>query len=137
MSEAPSQLTLAAKRLLDIIGSIAGLVLLSPLLVALVVLVRYKLGSPIFSCQVRAGKDGRPFRVWKFRRMTDARSSSRRLLPDRDRLTPFGTFLRSYSLDQEEFWGTMGRPAEGPLASGAVEDETLFLRDGIGGKQMR
>ena len=92
--------TVAAKRLVDIAGSLFGLILLSPLLLTLAVLVRRHLGSPIFFRQVRGGKDGRPFRVWKFRTMTDARDSSGRLLPDRERLGRFGIFLRSYSLDE-------------------------------------
>jgi lipopolysaccharide/colanic/teichoic acid biosynthesis glycosyltransferase len=91
---------MAAKRLVDIAGSLFGLIGLSPILVTIAVLVRRNLGSPIFFRQARAGKDGEPFRVWKFRTMTDARDSSGRLLPDRERLTPFGIFLRTYSLDE-------------------------------------
>lgn len=100
MASRPTQLTFAAKRLIDVVGAAGGLVALSPLLLALAALVRLKLGSPIFFRQVRAGKDGHPFRVWKFRTMTDERDPSGRLLPDRDRLTPLGRFLRSYSLDE-------------------------------------
>ncbi len=92
--------TLAAKRLVDVAGSLFGLVVLSPILLTTAVLVRRELGSPIFFRQVRAGENGRPFRVWKFRTMTDARDSSGHLLPDRERLGRFGVFLRSYSLDE-------------------------------------
>jgi sugar transferase EpsL len=92
--------TLAAKRLVDVVGSLFGLVVLSPILLTTAVLVRRELGPPIFFRQVRAGKNGRPFRVWKFRTMTDARDSTGRLLPDRERLGRFGIFLRSYSLDE-------------------------------------
>jgi len=93
-------MTLAIKRVLDISGSLAGLIVLSPLLLALSLLVKRTVGRPIFFCQVRAGQDGRPFRLWKFRTMTDAKDSSGRLLPDDQRLTKLGSFLRSYSLDE-------------------------------------
>lgn len=91
---------MAAKRLLDIGGSLFGLIVLSPVLLTLALAIRVKLGSPVFFRQARAGRDGQPFRVWKFRTMTDARDSSGRLLPDRERLGRFGSFLRSYSLDE-------------------------------------
>lgn len=96
----PNRATLAIKRLVDILGSSAGLIALSPLLAVLGLTVKWKVGSPVFFRQVRAGKDGRPFRVWKFRTMTDARDAAGHLLPDRDRLTKVGVFLRSYSLDE-------------------------------------
>ena len=71
-------------------------------------LVRLKLGSPVFFTQVRPGKDGKPFRMVKFRSMTDARDASGALLPDNVRLTPFGKFLRSSSLDEfPEMWNVL------------------------------
>lgn len=89
-----------AKRLLDIAVSLATLVLLSPLLAAVAVLVRVKLGSPILFKQDRPGLGGRPFTLYKFRTMTDARSPNGRLRPEVERVTAFGTFLRGTSLDE-------------------------------------
>jgi len=79
---------------------VLALAILSPLLLALSVLVHLKVGSPVFFRQVRAGKNGRPFRLWKFRTMTSARDATGQLLPDRDRLTKLGSSLRIYSLDE-------------------------------------
>jgi len=93
-------MTKAIKRLVDISGSLAGLIVLSPLFLTLAALVKHRMGRPVFFRQLRAGQDGRPFRLWKFRTMTDARDSSGRLLPDDQRLTKLGSFLRSYSLDE-------------------------------------
>jgi len=100
MPGGPSWLTLALKRLLDLTAAVLALAMLSPLLLALSVLVHLKVGPPVFFRQVRAGKNGRPFRLWKFRTMTNARDASGQLLPDRDRLTKLGTSLRIYSLDE-------------------------------------
>lgn len=88
------------KRLFDITSTLFGLMLLWPLILLLVVLVRIKLGSPVFFRQQRPGRQGRPFMMIKFRTMTDARNSVGNLLPDAARLTPFGRFLRSSSLDE-------------------------------------
>jgi sugar transferase EpsL len=97
-----------AKRLFDILFSLGWLVAFSPLLLTVALLVRLKLGSPIFFTQVRPGKDGRPFRMVKFRSMTDARDAAGNLLPDNVRLTPFGKFLRSSSLDEfPEMWNVL------------------------------
>jgi len=90
----------AAKRLFDILFALAWLIGFAPLLLGLAVLVRIRLGSPVLFSQVRPGKDARPFRMVKFRSMTDARDASGELLPDNARLTPFGKFLRSSSLDE-------------------------------------
>jgi len=100
MPGGPGWLTLALKRLLDLTGAVLALAILSPLLLALSVLVHLKVGSPVFFRQVRAGKNGRPFRLWKFRTMTSARDATGQLLPDRDRLTKLGSSLRIYSLDE-------------------------------------
>jgi lipopolysaccharide/colanic/teichoic acid biosynthesis glycosyltransferase len=88
------------KRLLDIVFSAAGLVLLSPLLVLLTVVIRFKLGSPALFRQQRPGLGGKGFVTYKFRTMTDLRDAAGRLLPDEQRLPAFGRFLRSTSLDE-------------------------------------
>ena len=96
------------KRLFDILFSLGWLIAFSPLLLGVALLVRLKLGSPVFFTQVRPGKDGKPFRMVKFRSMTDARDASGALLPDNVRLTPFGKFLRSSSLDEfPEMWNVL------------------------------
>ncbi|MGD0596394.1 MAG: sugar transferase [Sedimentisphaerales bacterium] len=88
------------KRLFDIITSAAGLIVISPLLMVLVVLVRLKLGSPILFCQQRPGLGGKTFIIYKFRTMTDQCDASGNLLPDSQRLPAFGRFLRSTSFDE-------------------------------------
>lgn len=88
------------KRLLDIGLSALALVALSPVLLLVAVLVRTKLGSPVIFKQPRPGKNGKIFNLYKFRTMTDARDADGNLLPDEDRLTPFGKWLRSTSLDE-------------------------------------
>ncbi len=89
-----------SKRLLDLILSIPGLLLISPVLIVLALLVRLFHGSPILFRQVRPGYCSRPFPVYKFRTMTDARDGWGNLLPDAERLTTLGRFLRSTSLDE-------------------------------------
>lgn len=88
------------KRFFDIVLSFFALVLLSPLLAVLAVLVRTKLGSPVLFTQERPGKNGKIFRLYKFRTMTDERDERGELLPDDVRLTRFGQMLRSTSLDE-------------------------------------
>ncbi len=88
------------KRLLDLALTIPALILLAPVLALLAILVRLRLGSPILFRQPRPGLNMRPFTMLKFRTMTDARDAQGDLLPDEDRLTPFGQFLRSTSLDE-------------------------------------
>jgi sugar transferase EpsL len=90
----------AVKRLLDIGVALTGLILLSPLLLLLALLVRIKLGSPVFFRQQRPGLRGKPFELLKFRTMTNSRDGQGWLLPDEKRLTRFGRFLRSTSLDE-------------------------------------
>jgi lipopolysaccharide/colanic/teichoic acid biosynthesis glycosyltransferase len=90
----------AAKRLLDRLLIYLAAPLLLPLLLILTVLVRLKLGSPVFFRQTRPGLGGQPFSLVKFRTMTDARDSQGALLPDAARLTAFGRFLRAASLDE-------------------------------------
>jgi lipopolysaccharide/colanic/teichoic acid biosynthesis glycosyltransferase len=88
------------KRLLDVVGSAVGLVLLAPLLGLLALAVRVGLGSPVLFRQERVGLRGKRFRMNKFRTMTEARDSVGRLEPDSERLTGFGRFLRNWSLDE-------------------------------------
>lgn len=96
------------KRLVDIVVSAGLLVVLSPVLAALALLVRLKLGSPILFRQTRPGKDAKPFEMLKFRTMTDKRDGEGRLLPSNERLTPFGRRLRSTSLDElPELWNVL------------------------------
>ena len=90
----------AAQRSLDLIGALAGLVLLAPLLGASALLVRLRLGAPVLFRQTRPGLHGRPFTLYKLRTMTDARGAQGDLLPSTQRLTPFGRWLRSTSLDE-------------------------------------
>jgi len=89
-----------SKRLFDLCLTIPGVILISPLILVLAILVRVKLGSPILFRQVRPGYKGRLFTLNKFRTMTDQRDAEGNLLPDADRLTSFGRFLRSTSMDE-------------------------------------
>lgn len=96
------------KRLFDISASALALVLLSPLLITVALLVRVKLGSPVLFAQVRPGLHGRPFKMVKFRTMTDARAADGTLLPDAERLPEFGRWLRATSLDElPEIWNIL------------------------------
>ena len=88
------------KRLLDLALTIPALILLAPLLALLALLVRLKLDSPVLFRHQRPGLYGRPFTLLKFRTMTDARDAQGNLLPDEQRLPPFGQFMRSTSLDE-------------------------------------
>lgn len=91
---------LVAKRAFDIALSTAGLLVLGPLILIVATAIRLRMGKPVFFAQVRPGKDGRLFRLVKFRTMSDQRDSSGRLLPDSERITKLGSFLRSTSLDE-------------------------------------
>lgn len=88
------------KRVWDIVLSLGILVLFWPLLMLVALLVRIRLGSPMFFLQERAGREGRAFWILKFRSMNDKRDAEGQLLPDAERLTPLGRFLRSSSLDE-------------------------------------
>ena len=88
------------KRPLDIVSALAAILLLGWLGLAVALLVRWKLGGPVLFCQMRPGKDGRLFRLYKFRTMTDERGQDGMLLSDAQRLTPFGRVLRRTSLDE-------------------------------------
>lgn len=88
------------KRILDIILSFLALVILSPLLILTAFLIRIQLGTPVFFKQLRPGKNEKIFGILKFRTMTDAKDENGNLLPDEIRLTRFGQFLRSTSIDE-------------------------------------
>ena len=88
------------KRILDILISLTFIVLFSWLYLILVILVRIKLGSPVLFCQERPGYNEKIFKLYKFRTMTDKRDEKGNLLPDSERLTKFGSMLRSTSLDE-------------------------------------
>ena len=96
------------KRLFDVVASACALLLLALPLLVVIWMVRRKLGSPVFFTQMRPGLHGKPFEMVKFRTMTDARGPDGALLPDADRLTPFGRFLRATSLDElPELWNVL------------------------------
>jgi len=96
------------KRLFDIVVAGLALILLSPLLGILWMTVRLALGKPALFAQTRPGHAGKPFTLWKFRTMTDARDQHGEMLSDADRLTAAGRFLRSWSLDElPEVWNVI------------------------------
>jgi sugar transferase EpsL len=91
---------LSSKRAFDLILTIPAIILLAPLFLILSIMVAILLGAPVLFRQQRPGLGGRPFWLLKFRTMTDARGADGVLLPDAERLTPFGRFLRATSLDE-------------------------------------
>ncbi len=88
------------KRSIDLLGAIIGLLILSPLMALVAIMTRIKLGSPIIFVQTRAGYQGKPVRIYKFRTMTNEKDPHGNLLPDEQRLHRFGIFLRRWSLDE-------------------------------------
>lgn len=84
----------------DVFLALIALIILSPLIIVLAILVRAKLGAPVIFKQQRAGKNGKPYYIYKFRSMSDTRDSNNVLLPDEQRLGKFGKILRSTSLDE-------------------------------------
>ncbi|HEY9161938.1 MAG TPA: sugar transferase [Desulfomonilia bacterium] len=88
------------KRLLDLMISIPVLIILSPLMLVVALLVKFKIGSPVIFKQDRPGMNGRIFTLYKFKTLLDLYDENGNLLPDKDRLTPFGDFLRSFSIDE-------------------------------------
>lgn len=118
----------AVKRAIDIVCSGIGLIVLSPILVIAAILIRKNLGSPIFFTQDRIGKDGKVFKMIKFRTMLDATDKYGNQLPDEERLTSFGKLLRSTSIDElpelvNVFLGDMSLVGPRPLL---VEYKDLY-----------
>ena len=96
------------KRLFDIAASVFGLLFLGPVIAIVAWKIRRKLGSPVLFRQVRPGLNGKPFEMIKFRTMRDAIDAAGNPLPDSERMTPFGSFLRSSSLDElPELWNVL------------------------------
>ena len=96
------------KRVFDVLAAGSALVVLSPVLLGVAYLVRKNLGSPVLFAQVRPGLNGKPFKMVKFRTMRDAVDVQGNALPDDQRITPFGQFLRSASLDElPELWNVL------------------------------
>lgn len=88
------------KRLFDIAVSATGLIISAPITLTTAVVISKKLGKPVLFRQVRPGQDGKPFEIYKFRTMSDERDENGELLPDNQRMTPVGTFIRKSSIDE-------------------------------------
>ena len=119
------------KRLLDIVLSGLALIILSPAMLIIAFLVRINLGSPVIFRQKRPGKDEKIFVMYKFRSMTDAKDKTGKLLSDDERLTKFGKWLRSTSLDElPELWnifkGDMSIVGPRPPIPSEVEEYTPY-----------
>jgi len=96
------------KRSIDIIGAGLGLLILSPVLLIVALMIRRQMGSPVLFRQTRPGRHGKPFQMSKFRTMRDAIDTDGRPLPDAERLTKFGRFLRASSIDElPELWNVL------------------------------
>ena len=96
------------KRLFDVLIALFALLLLAPVMLVIAWQISRKLGSPVLFRQTRPGKDGKPFEMIKFRTMRDAVDVNGNPLPDAERMTPFGSFLRSTSLDElPELWNVL------------------------------
>lgn len=118
------------KRFFDILSAGVALLVMLPVLLSLYLLIRIKLGSPVFFKQARPGIYGRPFKMVKFRTMTDTRDEAGKLLPDIERLTSFGKIIRATSLDElPELWnvlkGDMSLVGPRPLLCEYLELYTL------------
>jgi sugar transferase EpsL len=118
-----------AKRLLDLIVALVGLVVLSPLILVIALAIRLTMGTPILFRQARPGRNARPFTLLKFRTMNSSADARGELLPDAQRLTRFGTFLRHSSLDElPQLWnvlvGDMSLVGPRPLMMQYVERYT-------------
>ncbi len=103
-----SKTTDFTKRAIDILFSATGLVILSPLLFLVALLIRLAMGSPVIFRQKRPGLYGKPFEIYKFRTMNLAPEDTQHLIPDKERVTPMGKLLRSYSLDElPQLWNLL------------------------------
>lgn len=88
------------KRAFDFLIALMAILLLWPIMLIITMLIWRQLGRPIFFCQQRPGLHGKPFKIYKFRTMSSSCDDKGALLPDHDRMTPLGTFLRRFSLDE-------------------------------------
>ena len=88
------------KRIFDLSGAAIGILVFSPILLWTAYKITREMGRPVFFNRMRAGKEGKPFKLYKFRTMTDARDKNGELLPDAERLTPLGQKIRSSSIDE-------------------------------------
>ena len=96
------------KRVLDILGAAIGLIVSSPILLVISLMIRREIGTPVFFSQTRPGRNGKAFRMIKFRSMRDAVDEAGEPLPDSERITPLGQKLRSSSLDElPELWNVL------------------------------
>lgn len=96
------------KRMIDILGSLAALLVLLPVILLVAAAIRWRMGAPVLFRQLRPGLHGRPFEMIKFRTMLNATDAQGRPLPDADRLTALGRFLRAASLDElPELWNVL------------------------------
>ena len=96
------------KRWFDLALTLPGFIAISPVLIIIALLIKVRMGSPVLFCQQRPGMNGEPFYMFKFRTMTNARDEKGKLLPDKQRLTKLGRFLRSTSLDElPELWNVL------------------------------
>ncbi|MBN1186666.1 MAG: sugar transferase [Bacteroidales bacterium] len=96
------------KRLIDIIGSFLGLILLFPILIIISFIIRLRMGKPIFFTQIRTGLNGEPFKIYKFRTMVMNHGGISVSVDGEKRITPFGIKLRKYKLDElPEFWNVL------------------------------
>ncbi|MGI6133572.1 MAG: sugar transferase, partial [Christensenellales bacterium] len=132
------------KRVFDIVLSLMALIVLSPVLLAIAVLIRINLGSPVLYTAKRPGKNGEIFNLHKFRSMTNERDANGNLLPDAQRLTKLGRILRKTSLDElPELWdvliGKMSLIGPRPLSPKYLpyfteyENQRHYVRPGITG----
>ena len=127
---------LALKRALDIVSAGLGLLLLSPILLVTAVIVRLTMGNPVLFSQVRPGLNGEPFCIYKFRTMSSACDGAGRLLPDEQRLTKFGSFLRSTSIDElPQLWNVVRGDLESCWSAAAADAISGPIHGGTGAPQ--
>ncbi len=135
---------MAVKRVIDVVGSLTALIVLSPVILTAGVVVRLLLGAPVIFRQQRTGRDGRSFTLLKFRTMSSAVDAAGALLPDAERLTAFGRLLRRTSIDElpelvNVLRGDMSLVGPRPLLESytehftAIEARRLTVRPGITG----
>ncbi len=95
-------------RLFDIVFSLALVLVLTPLMGILAIIIKWKAGSPVLFTQLRTGEYGKPFVLYKFSTMNQARNTAGQLLPDNQRLSPLGQWMRQYSLDElPQLWNVL------------------------------